>query len=73
MDGAVWAGVYGCQGKAIAAAAFGAPTGAIQAKVGEPVLRGIVAAGNMMLHIGAVPIIRDGVVVGPCGVGGGTG
>ena len=26
MDGAIWASVYGCQGKAIASAAFGRPS-----------------------------------------------
>ena len=56
MDGARWAGVYGAQGKAIASAAFGRP--------GE--------GGHMIMGQGAVPIIRDGIVEGACGVGGGT-
>ena len=74
MDGTVWGAVYGSQGKAVAAAGFGAPSGTLQAKADEPVFRGIAeAAGGMILHIGAVPIIRDGAVIGSCGVGGGTG
>ena len=32
MDGAIWASAYGCQGKAVASAAFGQPSGAMQAR-----------------------------------------
>ena len=74
MDGVVWAAVYGCQGKATASAGFGAPSGALQPNADEPVFRGIAeAAGGMILHQGAVPVIRGGAVIGSCGVGGGTG
>lgn len=74
MDNARWAGVYGSQGKAIASAAFGRPSGELTERAGHPTLRGIVAGegGHMILGQGAVPIIRDGVVEGACGVGGGT-
>ncbi len=73
MDGAIWASAYGSQGKAVASAGFGRPSGAIQADAPTP--RGIVAAegGHMIPGQGAVPIIRGGVVEGACGVGGGTG
>ena len=75
MDGAIWAGVYGSQGKAIASAAFGRPSGEMQARADAPIFRGIIAAegGHMIPSQGAVPIIRNGVVEGACGVGGGTG
>jgi len=74
MDGAMWAAVYGSQGKATSSAGFGALSGALQEKADEPVYRGIAeAAGGMILHQGAVPIVRDGAVIGACGVGGGTG
>lgn len=75
MDGAIWAAVYGCQGKAIASASFGRPSGDLTERADHPTFRGIVAAegGHMILGRGAVPIIRDGVVIGACGVGGGTG
>jgi glc operon protein GlcG len=75
MDGAIWASVYGCQGKAIASAAFGRPSGALSERADHPTFRGIVAAegGHMILGQGAVPIMPDGVVEGACGVGGGTG
>jgi len=74
MDNATWAGAYGSQGKAIASAAFGRPSGDLTERANTPTLRGIVAAegDHMMLGQGAVPILRDGVVMGACGVGGGT-
>ena len=75
MDGAIWGGVYGSQGKAVASAGFGRPSGVLQQTYDTSVTqRGIVAAegGHMIPGQGAVPIIRDGVVEGACGVGGGT-
>jgi uncharacterized protein GlcG (DUF336 family) len=75
MDGAIWASAYGSQGKAVASAAFGRPSGQLTERADHPTLRGIVSAegGHMFLGQGAVPIIRNGVVEGACGVGGGTG
>ena len=75
MDGAIWAAVYGCQGKAAASAAFGRASGDLTERADHPTFRGIVAAdgGRMILGRGAVPIVRDGHVIGACGVGGGTG
>ena len=75
MDGAIWAAVYGCQGKAVASAAFGRPSGDLTERADHPTFRGIVAAegGHMILGRGGVPIMRDGEVIGACGVGGGTG
>ena len=74
MDGAIWAGAYGSQGKAIASVAFGRTSGELQERAGSPIIQGIAAAegGHMIPHQGAVPIIRNGVVIGACGVGGGT-
>jgi uncharacterized protein GlcG (DUF336 family) len=74
MDGAIWASVYGSQGKAVASAAFGRPSGELQERAGSPIIQGIAAAegGHMIPSMGAVPIIRNGVVEGACGVGGGT-
>src|SRR5215472_14142768 len=74
MDGAIWASVYGCQGKAVASAAFGRPSGEMAARADQPTPRGIAAAegGHMIMGQGAVPIIRNGIVEGACGVGGGT-
>ena len=63
-----------CPVKAIASAAFGRPSGDLTERANHPTLRGIVAAegDHMMLGQGAMPIIRNGVVEGACGVGGGT-
>ena len=74
MDNARWAAVLGSQGKAIASAAFGRPSGELTERADHPTLRGIVAAegGHMFLGQGAVPITRNGVVEGACGVGGAT-
>ena len=75
MDGAQWAGAYGSQGKAIASVAFGRASGLLQERADSPIIRGIAAAegGHMIPSQGAMPIVRDGVVIGACGVGGGTG
>ena len=74
MDGAIWASAYGCQGKAVASSAFGRPSGEMQARADAPTPAGIRqrSGAEMILGQGAVPVIRDGAVVGACGVGGGT-
>ncbi|HVH73381.1 MAG TPA: heme-binding protein [Stellaceae bacterium] len=74
MDGAIWASVYGSQGKAVASAAFGRASGELTPRADQPTPRGIAAAegGHMIMGQGAVPILRGGVVEGACGVGGGT-
>jgi len=74
MDGAIWASAYGSQGKAVASVAFGRASGELQERAGSPIISGIAAAegGHMIVSQGAVPIIRNGVVEGACGVGGGT-
>ncbi|MEU5848495.1 GlcG/HbpS family heme-binding protein [Saccharopolyspora shandongensis] len=75
MDGGHWAAGYGAQGKAVAAAAFARPSGLLAERSGLPIMQGIAAAegGHMFYAKGAVPIFVDGVLVGACGVGGGTG
>ena len=74
MDGAIWAGVYGSQGKAVASAAFGRKSGEMADRATQPTPAGIAAAegGHMIMGQGAVPIIRNGAIEGACGVGGGT-
>ena len=69
MDGAIWAGAYGSQGKAVASVAFARPSGELQERAGTPIIQGIAAAegGHMIPSQGAVPIIRNGVVEGACG------
>ena len=75
MDGAIWAGAYGSQGKAVASVAFARASGELAERADSPIIRGIATAegGHMIPSQGAVPIIRGGVVEGACGVGGGTG
>lgn len=75
MDGAIWAGVYGSQGKAVAAAGFGRASGLLAERADQPTPRGIALAegGHMIMGQGAMPVIRNGVVEGAVGVGGGTG
>jgi len=74
MDGAIWGSIYGSQGKAIASAGFSRPSGELQERAGSPIIQGIAAAegGHMIPSQGAVPIIKNGIVEGACGVGGGT-
>src|SRR5215470_7533820 len=72
MDGAIWGSVYGSQGKAVASAGFARPSGELQERADTPIIRGIAAAegGHMIPSQGAVPILRNGVLEGACGVGG---
>src|ERR1700731_1245870 len=74
MDNAIWASAYGSQGEAVASARFGRPRGERSERPAQPTPRGIAAAegGHMIMGQGAVPIVRNGVVEGACGVGGGT-
>lgn len=74
MDNAIWASAYGSQGKAVASAAFGRPSGELAERANHPTPAGIAAAegGHMIMGQGAVPMIRNGVIEGACGVGGGT-
>jgi len=74
MDGAIWGSAYGSQGKAVASVAFGRTSGELQERADTPIMRGIATAegGHMIPNQRAVPIIRNGVVEGACGVGGGT-
>ena len=74
MDGAIWGSVYGSQGKAIASVGFGRPSGELAERAGSPIIQGIAAAegGHMIPSQGAMPIMRNGMAEGACGVGGGT-
>lgn len=74
MDGAIWGGVYGSQGKAVASVAFGRSSGELQERAGSPIISGILKAEGEhgIASQGGLPILRNGVVEGACGVGGGT-
>ena len=71
MDGAFMAADYGAVGKAVASAAFARPSGDLRYAQGPLVPSIIEAHGRGMVpSAGAIPIMRDGVVLGACGVGG---
>ncbi len=74
MDGAIWGGAYGSQGKAVASAAFGRTSGELQERASSPIVSGILnAEGNHgIASQGGAPVIRNGVVDGAVGVGGGS-
>ncbi len=74
MDGAIWGGVYGSQGKAVASAAFGRTSGELQERASSPIVSGILNAegGHGIASQGGAPVIRNGVVDGAVGVGGGS-
>ena len=74
MDGAIWGGVYGSQGKAVASAAFGRTSGELQDRASSPIVSGILNAegGHGIASQGGAPVIRNGAVDGAVGVGGGT-
>ena len=74
MDGAIWGGAYGAQGKAVAAAAFGRTSGELQERAESPIIKGILGAegGHGIPSQGGAPVLRNGVVDGAVGVGGGT-
>jgi uncharacterized protein GlcG (DUF336 family) len=77
MDGAPWISADVAQGKAWTAAAYGAPSAAQKAKM-EP-MPNFASAVTAMTHgrftpqTGAVPVFRDGVLLGALGASGGTG
>ena len=74
MDNAIWASTFGSQGKAIASSATGRPSGDFADRANNPTLNGIVAAegGHMILGQGGIPILRNWVIEGACGVAGGS-
>jgi len=74
MDGAIWGGAYGSQGKAIASAAFGRSSGELQERAESPIIKGILGAegGHGIPSQGGMPVIRNGAADGAVGVGGGT-
>ena len=74
MDGALILGIDGSRGKAVASVLFGRPSGELESWSERPTMRAILLqwGGRFIMGQGAVPIIRDGEVIGACGAGGGT-
>ena len=73
MDEAAWSSCITAQGKAALSAAYGRPSGELDAS--RPTVQSVIAAsgGIMIASQGGVPIRRGGLVEGGCGVGGGIG
>jgi glc operon protein GlcG len=71
VDGSILASVFASQGKAITSVIVGRPSGDV---TDNPALAGVVAAagGILIAGKGGVPLMRDGMAVGACGVAGAT-
>jgi len=77
MDGAPWISADVAQGKAWTAAAYGVPSDAQKQKM-EPLPNfagavTVMTAGRFTPQTGAVPVYRDGTLLGALGASGGTG
>lgn len=70
MDQSNWASIYGCQGKALTAAATRCRSGAIPPD--SVVMNRIseLEGQNMIYAKGGVPLLQDGILLGAVGVGG---
>jgi uncharacterized protein GlcG (DUF336 family) len=77
MDGAPWISTDVAQGKAWTSAAYGVPSAAQKEKMAAmPVFATAVSTmthGRFTPQTGAVPVYRDGALVGALGASGGTG
>ena len=74
MDGALILGIDGSRGEAVTSVIFGQPSGELEARSERPTFRALTIqwGGRFVMGQGAVPLFRDGEVIGACGVGGGT-
>ena len=77
MDGAPWVSADVAQGKAWTSAAYGVPSAAQKEKMTPmPVFAAAVTTmthGRFTPQTGAVPVYRDGTLLGAVGASGGTG
>ena len=73
-DGASWRTPAISRGKAVAAACFGQASGDLTERSQAPVMRGLMAmeGGHMIPGQGALPVFRNGELVGAVGGSGGT-
>ena len=74
-DGASWRTPAISRAKAVSAACFGRPSGDLTDNAMSPVFRGLMAmeGGHMIPGQGALPVYKDGEIVGAVGGSGGTG
>lgn len=75
MDGAVWRTPYLSRGKARASACFGVPSNDLTERAMQPFMRAVmeVERGEFVPGQGALPIFKDGELIGAVGGSGGTG
>ena len=77
MDGAPWVSADVAQGKAWTSAAYGVPSAAQKEKMASmPNFAGAITTvthGRFTPQTGAVPVYRDGTLLGAIGASGGTG
>lgn len=75
MDGSMWWWIETCRGKALATATYGVPSGELLDRLNRPTTWTMIAIhdGRMTPSKGAVPIEKDGRLIGAVGIGGGTG
>ena len=73
-DGASWRTPPISRAKAVAASCFGRPSGELTENAQAPVFRGLMAmeGGHMIPGQGALPVFRDGELIGAVGGSGGT-
>ena len=74
VDGASWRTPYISQGKAVASATWGLSSADMAARWTEPIFPGFMAmqGGRFIPSQGALPIYKDGELVGAAGGSGGT-
>ncbi|MEK7777964.1 MAG: heme-binding protein [Chloroflexota bacterium] len=74
MDGARFMTVAISQGKALASALFGQPSGVLAERAGSPVFQSVIQMnqGRVVFGQGAMPITEDGHGIGAVGVSGAT-
>ncbi len=73
-DGASWRTPYISQGKAVASATWGLSSAEMAARAHEPIFQGFMAlqAGRFIPGQGALPIYKNGDLVGAAGASGGS-
>ena len=69
MDRALILAIEGSRGKAVASVIFGQPSGELEVRADRPVMRAlsIQMGGRFIMGQGAVPILRNGQVIGAGG------
>jgi uncharacterized protein GlcG (DUF336 family) len=74
-DGASWRTPYISRGKAVASACFGLPSADLTDRAATPVFQAftVMQGGDFIMGQGALPLYRDGEIIGAAGASGGTG